>query len=154
MRIFLAFTALAGLLASGIGCVASPESGESDAPAQAGEALKTDAVRHVGPTTNPGGCVEAVVCVDGEHWDSKSCSCVGPVCDPLVCPDGEHWDPESCSCVGPICDPLLCRAGQSWDPETCSCECVEMVICIDGKHWDPRTCRCEKPIASTPASHD
>ncbi len=59
MRIFLALTAIAGLLASGIGCVASPDGAESESTAQAGEALAREGLPR--PSTRPSGCVETVI---------------------------------------------------------------------------------------------
>jgi hypothetical protein len=123
MRFFFAVTALAGLLASGIGCAAAPNGSESDSTQEASEALKTDGLggTHLGSTASLKRCVEMVICIDGKHWNPATCSCVGPVCDPIACPSGEHWDSETCSCVGPVCDPIVCPSGSVWVESACAC---------------------------------
>jgi hypothetical protein len=174
MRLFLAMTALAGLLVTGIGCAAAPESGPDGTSDSAAEPVKGEGATplsdvtksaHPAPTSIPRHCVEDVICVDGKHWDTATCSCVGPVCDPIVCQDGQHWDEATCACEGPVCDPIVCHDGQHWDPQTCACEgpvcdpihcganevwneqscsciCIERAICVDGKVWDPSSCSC------------
>jgi hypothetical protein len=152
MRLFLAIPALVGLLASGIGCVASPDGSESESeapPGVASEAL-SPSTANKSTSSSPGHCIETVFCINGKHWDSNLCRCVGPVCDPIACPSGEVWDSTTCSCEKPVCDPRLCVIGKFWDPQTCSCECVDIVDCINGTHWDPKTCSCEGPTTSNP----
>ena len=102
----------------------------------------------VGPSVNPGStggtsgtggtgvtgtCVENVLCIRGDHFDTTLCKCVpdadaGPVCvDNVLCIRGDHFDTTLCKCVpdadaGPVCiDNVLCISGDHFDTTLCKC---------------------------------
>ena len=60
--------------------------------------------------TNPA-CIDAVLCILGDHFDATLCKCVpdreagtvndtNPVCiDTVLCIRGDHFDATLCKCV-------------------------------------------------------
>jgi hypothetical protein len=121
----------------------------------------------VGPSVNPGStggtsgtggtggtgtCVDNVLCIRGDHFDTTLCKCVpdadaGPVCiDNVLCIRGDHFDTTLCKCVpdqaGNECKtaadckgalPALCERCASGSTACAHFECVagacETVIC-------------------------
>ncbi len=85
-------------------------------------------------------CVDNVLCIAGDHWDSVACKCVpnvptqcvsgpGGPCggftqNPCVCGRGTHCVPNripDIPGVCAVCDPIRCPAGEHWDRSSCSC---------------------------------
>jgi hypothetical protein len=61
-------------------------------------------------------CVENVLCVIGDHWDSKLCKCVpdstGVACGAKHCSAGEYCCSASCGIcerIGAMCPAIACR---------------------------------------------
>jgi hypothetical protein len=100
-------------------------------------------------TIGTGPCVDNVLCVAGDHWDSTACKCVpnatdagagdagggGPCVETVLCIVGDHWDSTLCKCVP---NPPPPDAGAPDDGGTC----VDNVLCILGYHWDSGACKC------------
>jgi len=119
----------------------------------------------VGPSVNPGStggtsgtggsgtCVDNVLCIRGDHFDTTLCKCVpdvdaGPVCiDNVLCIRGDHFDTTLCKCVpdkvaGTQCStaadckgalPALCEQCANGSTACAHFECVagacQTVIC-------------------------
>jgi hypothetical protein len=78
-------------------------------------------------------CVDNVLCIRGDHFDTTLCKCVpdadaGPACvDNVLCIRGDHFDTTLCKCVpdvdaGPVCiDNVLCIRGDHFDTTLCKC---------------------------------
>jgi hypothetical protein len=93
----------------------------------------------VGPDAGPsdaGFCVDKVLCIQGDHWDTTLCKCVpnadaGP---PDAEADVEAPDAEA-DVEAPDAEPPPVDAS----PDVF---CVDNVLCIRGDHWDPTLCKC------------
>ncbi len=62
-------------------------------------------------------CVETVMCIAGDHWDSKACKCVpdsgGVKCGSKTCGSGEYCCSSSCGIcekIGAMCPAIACAA--------------------------------------------
>ncbi len=60
-------------------------------------------------------CVDNVMCVAGDHWDSKACKCVpdsgGVKCGSKTCSAGEYCCSSSCGIcekIGAMCPAIAC----------------------------------------------
>ncbi len=67
----------------------------------------SDALRHKG-------CVQNVMCINGDVWDSKSCQCVPDTrvqCGTKTCGIGEYCCSSSCGIcerIGAMCPAIAC----------------------------------------------
>jgi hypothetical protein len=91
----------------------------------------TDGTCHWQITTCPGSCVETVLCVIGDHFDSTLCRCV---------PSADAGASPSCACPnGDVCVKQIGGPAIPADPPT-TCEPRMPVVCLN-----PSPCGCLGP---------
>jgi hypothetical protein len=100
-------------------------------------------------------CVDNLLCIRGDHWDSTLCKCVpdapggvdaAKACiDNVLCIRGDHWDSTLCKCAPDVPAPPGGQCAAASD-----CRGILPTLCMvcegggDGcAHWTCKAGRCE-----------
>jgi hypothetical protein len=80
--------------------------GSADSTSEPSDSTNEDLKRH---------CVQNVMCIIGDHWDSQQCKCVpnsvGVACGSRHCSTGEYCCSASCGIcerIGAMCPAIAC----------------------------------------------
>lgn len=124
------------------GAACSPNTGcgmGSTGPDACTTSCSCDATGHLQCVTtcqaSDAGCVQTVLCIQGDRWDPTLCECVAGGC--VLQAGAPCGDANPCSCAAglictgtdmggtcnprPVCDPIPCPSGTTFDASLCEC---------------------------------